>query len=373
MNSAATRPAAPRLILVAGPGGSGSTTAAALTALQVAAQRQSETVLVSADPLAGQILTGTEHPDGDSGPRNGVRLRRAEPDGDATALLDLLDALPGGAAGDLLDASELSSLPGAAEIWLLLAVADELRADRAAVVVDAGSALPQLLRIPEALALLADRLLPAPLRLLQALRRGSPGAAAAGTVDRLLGRLLAVHSALTDPALCRFLVVAGGTGMRRQLTRRLALLSALYGQAARQLDLPREPAEPVGDRLAELARRSPPAWEGAADLERVGPDADPIRGPDGEWHWRIALPGARRDELDLSRSGDDLLLTVVGHTRRVELPSVLTRCTVLGAQHTDAGLLVRFAPDPARWPAALLPDAAGSRTEAATPDRSGDG
>lgn len=373
MSSAATRPAAPRLILVAGPGGSGSTTVAALTALHVAAERQAETVLVSADPLAEQILTGTEQPDGDPDLHNGVRLRRAEPDADASALLDLLDALPGGAAGDPLDASELGSLPGAAEIWVLLAVADELRRERAAVVVDAGSALPQLLRIPEALALLADRLLPAPLRLLQALRRGSPGAAAAGTVDRLLGRLLAVHAALTDPVLCRFLLVAGATGMRQQLTRRLALLSALYGQPARLLDIARQPAEPVGDRLAELARRCPLPVDGAVDPERVGPDADPAMAPDGEWHWRIALPGARRDELALSRSGDDILLTVVGHTRRVELPSVLTRCTVLGAQHTDAGLLVRFAPDPARWPEALLPEAADGRAGAATSDGSGDG
>lgn len=367
MSAAAPTPAEPRLVLVAGPGGSGSTTTAALTALQLAGGQHREVVLVSADPLAADILG--DLPDAAAG----VRLHQVQPvaAADGESLADLLGSLTAGGAADqdaAVDASELAALPGAAEVALLLAVADEVRRldaagtdPGAAVVVDAGSRLPELLQLPETLALLADRLLPAPLRLLRSLRRGGTGARAASAADRLIGRLLAVHAALTDPRLCRLLLVAGGSPLRDRLTRRLELLAAMYGQPARRVSIPRQPTEPVGAALVTLAASCPPLLpgtdgqqpSGAGDAP-PGPEAEPARGPDGEWWWTIGLPGAGKDELALSRSGDDILLTVVGHTRRVELPSVLTRCTVLGAQHTDAGLLVRFAPDPAKWPQALL-------------------
>lgn len=138
--------------------------------------------------------------------------------------------------------------------------------------------------------------------------------------------------------------------------------------------------EPVGPRaLAALA------------AELFG-DADPLpaRGtapvmtvtPLGDSGYRLALPlpCAQRDSLSLARSGDDLVIALGSHRRRLALPAVLRRCAVTGARFSfpvptaDGGapqgvsplstLLVDFAPDPGRWPAALaarLP--AGARDE----------
>ncbi|MET9291775.1 ArsA-related P-loop ATPase [Streptomyces sp. NPDC003077] len=72
---------------------------------------------------------------------------------------------------------------------------------------------------------------------------------------------------------------------------------------------------------------------------------------DGLLLWKIPLPGADRDGLGLVRRGDELIVTV-GRFRRIRtLPSALRRCTVSGAGLRDGALHVRFAPDPALWPA----------------------
>lgn len=57
-----------------------------------------------------------------------------------------------------------------------------------------------------------------------------------------------------------------------------------------------------------------------------------------------------REELDLVRRGDELILTVGRLHRIVPLPSALRRCTVVGAALREGELRVRFAPDPALWP-----------------------
>jgi arsenite-transporting ATPase len=66
--------------------------------------------------------------------------------------------------------------------------------------------------------------------------------------------------------------------------------------------------------------------------------------------WHIPLPGAVRDELDLVRRGDELVLTAGPFRRIVPLPSALRRCTVDGAALREGELRIRFAPDPALWP-----------------------
>jgi arsenite-transporting ATPase len=63
----------------------------------------------------------------------------------------------------------------------------------------------------------------------------------------------------------------------------------------------------------------------------------------------IRLPLARIEELGLSRSGDELVITVAGHRRLLALPSALRRCDVAGAKLVQGRLLVRFEPDPDQW------------------------
>jgi arsenite/tail-anchored protein-transporting ATPase len=74
------------------------------------------------------------------------------------------------------------------------------------------------------------------------------------------------------------------------------------------------------------------------------------RAADGVLVWHIPLPGARREELDLVRRGDELVVTAGPFRRVVDLPSALRRCTVDGAGLADGELRVRFRPDPALWP-----------------------
>lgn len=90
----------------------------------------------------------------------------------------------------------------------------------------------------------------------------------------------------------------------------------------------------------------------------VNPAPAPVEWPvtdrlaeDGTLVWRLPLPGAARDDLDLIRRGDELVVTAGPFHRIVSLPSALRRCTVAGAALADGELCVRFAPDPALWPA----------------------
>ncbi|MEV6160422.1 ArsA-related P-loop ATPase [Streptomyces sp. NPDC052052] len=66
--------------------------------------------------------------------------------------------------------------------------------------------------------------------------------------------------------------------------------------------------------------------------------------------WCLPLPGAVKQDLQLVRRGNELLLTVGPFRRIVPLESGLRRCTVSGAALTDGVLRVRFTPDPDLWP-----------------------
>ncbi|MBB5118580.1 arsenic ABC transporter ATPase [Streptomyces eurocidicus] len=91
------------------------------------------------------------------------------------------------------------------------------------------------------------------------------------------------------------------------------------------------------------------------DTGAGGPEADAWTvedrlAADGVLVWRLPLPGARRDALDLIRRGDELIVGVGPFRRVLPLPSALRRCTVSGAGLRDGALCVRFTPDPALWP-----------------------
>jgi arsenite-transporting ATPase len=86
---------------------------------------------------------------------------------------------------------------------------------------------------------------------------------------------------------------------------------------------------------------APPPPIAVLDVERV--DEGFVLGLD--------LPLARREDLELGRRGDDLVVTVAGRRRVLALPGALRRCTVAGAALRDGRLAVTFVPDPALWPA----------------------
>jgi arsenite-transporting ATPase len=108
-------------------------------------------------------------------------------------------------------------------------------------------------------------------------------------------------------------------------------------------------AEPVGtEALAALAETlygdsDPLAVHDTAALVTVDRDSDGFL-------LSLALPLASIEDLDLARSGDELVLTVAGHRRLLALPSALRRCDIAGARLVDGRLVVRFEPDADLWP-----------------------
>lgn len=71
---------------------------------------------------------------------------------------------------------------------------------------------------------------------------------------------------------------------------------------------------------------------------------------DSEFELALRLPGLDRGSpLELTRIDDELAVTLSGVRRLVALPSVLSRCEVLGAKIGVDELIVVFRPDPSVW------------------------
>lgn len=384
-----------KIALVTGPGGAGSTTISALIAVALA-RTGSPTVLISSDCSLPAVLADPA-PEG----RPWLTVLRPDPAARATdawpSIAGYLSAL---GVGQDIEPAELAGVPGALAVATLLeigAAADAGNCDT--MVVDAGSSAVDLLAAPESIGNLTDRLLPAPLRILRqlgGLRAGTAPPGDVGPVDligELLGRLLLAHTLLTAPDITSVQMVVGPEPLRRAAAIRLVPALAVCGAGigrvvlnrrrpmtdpelateqaywpAELLVVPDQPTEPVGAALDTLVD----AIHHIGDLPLpagIGPAVTELRVSKEESGFRteIPVPLAERASLHLARSGDDLLISVAGHTRRVELPPVLQRCTIAGAEFVgaaegrspDAALHVRFVPDLDRWPQGLASGAAG--------------
>ncbi|MGW2487711.1 ArsA family ATPase [Streptomyces sp. NPDC001606] len=387
-----------RTILITGPGGSGRTTIAAATALD-AARDGIRTLLLSADrtDTPGAALG---HPTGPAPTEAAPHLTVWRPDAtarfreDLTAFQDraasVLDLL--GAAR--LDAEEVTPLPGAEELSFLRALRDAALSERHDLLVVDLPPLPQalaLLGLPGELRRYLRRLLPPERQAARALRpvlgrlAGVPMPAdwLYETAARWDVELAAVESVLADPGTAvRLVAEPGPAGTDAIRTARLGLaLRALPTEALiANRALPDTAPDTWFAGLLAQQRKALAEWrpdhathtvahlgrdpQGADDLTAlavpaVNPATTPVEWPvtdaireDGVLVWHVPLPGAIRDELDLIRRGDELVLTVGPFRRIVPLPSALRRCTVAGAGLREGELRIRFAPDPALWPAA---------------------
>jgi arsenite-transporting ATPase len=383
-----------RTLLITGPGGSGRTTVAAATALHAAAGG-TRTLVLSADRTdslgaALGVRTGAVptrvtsaltawRPDAAAGFRDDLAGFQDR----ASTVLDLLGA-------SRLDPEEVTPLPGAEELTLLRALRDAALAEAHDLLVVDLPPTPQalaLLSLPEELRRYLRRLLPPERQAARALRpvlgrlAGVPMPAEwlYETTARWDMELAAVEAVLADRHTAVRLVAepgpAGDDAVRdarlglalrglpveslvanRVLPEQVADCALLAGLVAQQRKYLMEWGEP--HTVAHLGRDP----RGGDDLTAlavpgVNPAASPIEWPvadrladDGVLVWHIPLPGAIRDDLDLIRRGDELLVTAGPFRRIVALPSALRRCTVDGAGLRDGELRVRFAPDPALWP-----------------------
>src|SRR5205085_7463643 len=270
---------------------------------------------------------------------------------------------------DPLEAEELTVLPGAEEVLALL----ELRAQVASgrwdvVVVDCAPTAEtlRLLALPEALGWYMNRVFPAQRRVMPTLRPvlshlvgvPMPPDRVFGAVERLHGELTDVHRLLTDPTSTSVRLVLTPEAVVVAEARRTLTSLSLYGYRVDGVIANRVfPAEGADEWrgawvsaqesvLAEVRQSfvDLPIWMSSYQPgEPMGADAlaafaeaayagsDPLAIPTGEGPMtitrtdtgavlRIALPFAAKEDVDLARHGDELVVTVGSYRRLLALP-----------------------------------------------------
>ena len=301
-------------------------------------------------------------------------------------LLSVLDA----AGVDPITAEELTVIPGAEEVLALLELRRHaLSGEWDVVVVDCAPTAEtlRLLALPEALGWYMNRVFGVQRRVVKALRpvltRAAgvpmPEDAVFDAVERLHRDLEEVQQLLGGEHSTVRLVLTPETVVVAEARRSLTTLS-LYGYRVDGVIANRVFHEGSGDPWREgwvVAQREVlaevrqsfadvPIWVSYYSAgEPVGPDAlaafaeaayagaDPLAVPTGEGPLRItrtssgavlriALPFAHRDDVDLARHGDELVLTVGSYRRLLTLPAALRRHAVTGARVEDGALQVRF-------------------------------
>lgn len=385
-----------RTLLITGPGGSGRTSVAAATGL--AAARTGARVLVlgadRGDTLGAALGTVTGPTPTEAAenltvwrPDAGARFRE-----DLTAFQSRAATVLALLGASRLDAEEVTPLPGAEELSVLRALRDAALSERYDLLVVDLPPLPQalaLLALPGELRRYLRRLLPPERQAARALRpvlgrlAGVPMPAdwLYETAARWDLELAAVEAVVADRGTTVRLVAEPGpagddavrtatlglalAGLRAEtlVANRVLPESAdgtwLAGPFAQQRKTLADWAQEYGVHTVPHLGHDPRGTDDltALALPAVNPAPDPVEWPvtdrlaeDGTLVWRLPLPGAVRDDLDLIRRGDELLVTAGPFHRIVALPSALRRCTVAGAALTDGELCVRFTPDPALWP-----------------------
>ena len=246
----------------------------------------------------------------------------------------------------------------------------------------------RLLALPEALSWYMERIFPTNRRVVRALRPVLSKAAGVpmpedtvfDAVERLHADLRDLHEILTDKHSSVRLVLTPERVVLAEARRSWTTLS-LFGYTVDGIVVNRVFPDDAGDpwraRWASAQRRGLEGvresfaglkiWTasyqeeepvGRRALERLAAelyqDEDPFAlgagdGPmtlskaQDEVVLTLSLPFASRDEVDLARQGDDLIVTVGSYRRVMALPTVLRRLEIAGAAVGDGALRIRFA------------------------------
>ncbi len=388
-----------RVLLLTGKGGVGKTTTAAATALRLA-DAGHRVVVTSADPahsLADSFGTDLGPTPTEIAPRClaqqlDARERFEESWSD---IRDWLLSVFEWAGVEAVEAEELSVLPGLDELFALTEIQTLCASgEHDVVVVDCAPTAEtiRLLSLPEVLGWYMDRLFPASRRLhrvvgpalsrLTRLPVADDQVFAAG--QRFYDQLDAVHRILADPAITSARLVVNPERMVVAEARRTYTQLSLFGYHVDAVVvnrvLPDEVDDPWFDgwratqaeHLASIEEGFAPVpvlRSHLAPTEVVGPDAlravaadlwsehDPVarlvagrplrvdREADG-FVLTVQLPFADRGDVDVTRSGDDLFITVGPHRRSLALPEALRRRDVTSARVADGALRVGFAERP---------------------------
>jgi arsenite/tail-anchored protein-transporting ATPase len=384
-----------RILLFTGKGGVGKTTTAAATALRCA-DHGLRTVVLSTDPahsLADALDT-------ELGPEVrpvvgelwGQQLDAQDRMEDSWAeIQQYLRELFRWAGVETLEAEELSVLPGLDEVFALADIKCHAQSDEwDVIVVDCAPTAEtiRLLSLPDVLARYMERLFPVGRtvnRLVSPLLSRVGGLPTAddsvfAATQRFYDRLAGVRELLTDGRRTSIRLVVNAERLVIAEARRTHTYLSLYGYhvdavVANRL-LPAEvddpwfagwkalqaehlatihgafaplpiieaglqASEPVGvEALREFGLvlyddEDPTARFGASDPLRVVGDGDDMA-------LEVHLPFTERDEVELTRRSDELLLRVGPYRRAVMLPDSLRRRDVAGARLADGCLTVMF-------------------------------
>ena len=384
-----------RVLLVTGKGGVGKTTVAAATALR-AADLGYRTLVLSTDP-AHSLADAYDVPLGDEPLAVADRLQAQQIDsqqrleqywGDVREyLIDFFDW--SGLRG--VEAEELSVFPGMDELFALAEVKDHASSGHYdLLVVDCAPTAEtlRLLSLPEMLDWYMSKIFPVGRKVGKAVRpvlskvTSMPiaGDNVFEAAETFYGRIQGVRHILTDPTITSTRLVVNPEKMVIAEARRTYTYLGLFGYAVDSVVvnrvLPDTVTDPYFKRWIEVqAEHLAEVEEGFADVEvlrlrlfdeeMVGVpklrllgeelygDTDPtyhyaestpfdVVEEDGTVVLVLAVPFAERDDVDVLRHGDEIIVSVGSYRRSFILPDSLRRRQVLRARLHQGTLRVSF-------------------------------
>ena len=383
-----------RVLLYTGKGGVGKTSVAAATAV-LCAQRGLRTLVVSTD-IAHSLADALDQPVGPTPREIAPNLWAHEPDVFFNisrywkTIQSYFSSLFAWGGLDEVMAEEMTVLPGMDELGNLLWIGDHVdRGDYDIIVVDAaptGETL-RLLSLPEASRWWIERIAPIGRRVQKlggpVLRRivgvPLPSDDVYESAEQLLGRLKHVHDLLSDPDNSSVRLVLNLEKMSIQEAQRSFTYFHLYGYPtdmvvanrvlpaatgayfdawreaqARYLPMVEEQFGPVPVRTVPFFDKEMVGLERLTELgQAMFAETDPsqflyrgrpysVSRDESGYTLAVELPFTSKDEIALSRSGDELLLQVGAWRRNLVLPRLLLDAPTQGARMEDRVLKVRF-------------------------------
>jgi arsenite-transporting ATPase len=386
-----------RILLYTGKGGVGKTSIAAATAL-LCAKHGLRTIVLSTD-IAHSLADAFDVPLGAEPTKIAENLWGQEPDVYFNigrywrTIQTYMTQLFSWRGLDAVMAEEMTVLPGMDELGNLLWIADHVESGLYdVIVVDAaptGETL-RLLSLPEASRWWIERIAPIGRRVSRLGRPmlerligvPMPRDEVFAAAERLLIRLDKVHRLLADPETSTVRIVLALEKLSIVEAQRSFTYFHLFGYPSDLVVCNRVlPADKGGDgsfgtlrqtqqrylpevevQFAPVPVRTVPQFDremiGVGPLTEIGQslfgDADPadflyrgrpytVRSEDGGRHiLEVALPFTSREELQLSRNGDEMLIQIGGLRRSIVLPRALVDSPTRGAKMEDGILRVEF-------------------------------
>jgi len=388
-----------RILLYTGKGGVGKTSVAAATAV-LCAQRGLRTLVVSTD-IAHSLADALDMPVGPTPREIAPNLWAHEPDVFFNisrywkVIQSYFSSLFSWGGLDEVMAEEMTVLPGMDELGNLLWIGDHVdEGHYDLIVVDAAPTgeTVRLLSLPEASRWWIEKIAPIGRRVQKLggpiLRRivgvPLPTDSVYEAGEHLLDRLKYVHDLLADPDKSSVRLVLNLERVSIQEAQRSFTYFHMYGfptdmivanrvlpaasgsyfdawraAQARYLPMVEDQFAPVPVRTIPFFDKEMVGIERLAELGRaLFGDTDPqeflyrgrpysISREGGGYTLSLELPFTTRDEISLSRSGDELVLQVGAWRRNLVLPRLLLDAPTQGAKMEENVLKVRFA-EPAR-------------------------